>query len=436
MIKVCSKMVLTLPLALLLVGCGESHDPKAIDIPGIGVEQARPLDGWTQKLIKPYLDWNVSRGLRSGYVVAAARDGELQYLYSNGFSDIEAGKSMGPETRFNIASMTKPVTAVAAMQLISTGKLSLEDPVSKYIPAFAGVRVALSADAADGEFPTEPVAKPLSIRELLNFQAGMGQGWNDSPTDLDRRWSDYDARAAMNLAQLADAIAAIPLQEQPGQYWRYGLSLDVMARIIEIVANEPFEDYLHSNIFLPLGMMDTGFMLPEHQRDDLAVRYGYNEAGDLTPVDWSPWDAKSRVRGGSGLVSTVSDYLRFALMLQNGGVYNGARILSEEAFAQMTALHVPEGVLAQAGLKGLGWGLGIAVVADADASLFADSNGDLFWSGAWGTHFWVSRDKGVSLVIMQQQALETFSMGDSRGQEVPYIVQELLLRAAKDQGGQ
>jgi CubicO group peptidase (beta-lactamase class C family) len=191
--------------------------------------------------------------------------------------------------------------------------------------------------------------------------------------------------------------------------WRYGWSADVLARVVEVVAQEPFDVFLQKQIFDPLGMSSTSFLPEEHDRTDMATVYTKSEESDLIAVEAPNSDALSWTPGGSGLVSTAGDYMRFALMLWNQGSYNGTRILSPETVALMTHPHVESGVLTEMGIEGLGWGLGLAVVVDSDATLPIDRDGDFWWSGYYGTTFFVSPETGLTGVILSQNQPGPFS---------------------------
>lgn len=217
------------------------------------------------------------------------------------------------DTRFRLASMTKPVTAVAAMQLVEQGRLGLDDPVSKYIPAAADLRVATSHDAAaGGTIPTEPLETPLTVRHLLEFRAGIV-----AESDLGRLWTTRDIYAAEgSLGDRVNDILTVPLYEQPGQQWRYGWTADVLARVVQVAAGRPFGDVVRAGILEPLGMSRAGFLgdsvaagAPE------ASMYTQDEDGDLVLVERPASDAPEWTPGGSGLLSSAGDYMRFALML-------------------------------------------------------------------------------------------------------------------------
>ncbi|MFP6641225.1 MAG: serine hydrolase domain-containing protein, partial [Myxococcota bacterium] len=218
-----------------------------------------------------FLEANVLLGSDSGYVAVFARDGQVVHAKTAGYADIESERPMRLDTHFRIASMTKPVTAVAALLLIEDGRLALDDPVERYIPAAANLRVATSPDfEADGTLPTVEIARPLTVRDLITFSSGIGHGEEDS--DLGQMWTERRIYAGEgSLEDRVNRLLTAPLYEQPGERWRYGWSADVLARVVEVAAQEPFDAFLERRIFEPLGMSSTSFLSPEHAHLDLAT---------------------------------------------------------------------------------------------------------------------------------------------------------------------
>jgi CubicO group peptidase (beta-lactamase class C family) len=393
------------------IGCDGSHPP----LPAIG-EPAREVDRLSfirTFAIDRVLDYRVWSGARSGFVALIARNGRLVYARTTGRADLEKDAPMALDTRFHIASMTKPVTAVAAMILVEDGRLSVDDPVAKYIPSFANLRVVArrgdggedADDTADSDLPTRVPEQPMLVRHLLTFTSGIG-GYAETEDRLDRAWRSRDIEAAGlgSLAERVERIAALPLYEEPGTRWRYGWSADVLARVVEVAAREPFDAFLRRRIFEPLGMTATSFPDAVPTGAAIATMYTHDEDGALVPLPtFDGYYGRGWTPGGGGLVSTAPDFMRFALMLAEGGALGGTRILAPSTVAEMTRLHVPSGVLADMDLEGLGWGLGVCVIADADRAVMpAVNDGDYWWSGRFGTQFWVSPAKHTVVVVMQQ----------------------------------
>jgi CubicO group peptidase (beta-lactamase class C family) len=398
-------------LATVLLICGCSGKSKELAVPPVRADLAAPanLAWWSRAAIDAYMRYSVWRGSQSGYIALFARDGVPVYSAVAGWKDMASGTPMTMDTPVRIASMTKPITAVAAMMLVEEGKLGLDDPVADYLPEFAQLRVATSETPnADGSFSSVPATEVLRVRHLLTFTSGLGPG-RDKSSPLVKYWNQHGiyARPEGDLGDHVKALAQLPLFEEPGTRWRYGYSLDVMARIIELVSGESISSFVQARILQPLGMDDTHYLPPRADRAALASVYTQDKDGELTDAplpfdtDWTP--------GGSGLVSTAADYMRFALMLWNGGQYQGVRILQQETVDNMRRLQVPGGVLADEDIEGLGWGLGMAVVADADATMTPDRNGDFWWSGYYGTVFFVSPETGLVGVVLSQNEPSEFS---------------------------
>jgi CubicO group peptidase (beta-lactamase class C family) len=376
--------------------------PPAID--GSGGE-AEPLAWWSQKAIQALFDYRVWSGANSGFIAMFARGGEIVFATTAGWADVERRIPMTLDTRVRIASLTKPITAVAAMSLVEDGLLGLDDPVAKYIPSAAELRVATRHQRnADGGFDTVPLTSPLLVRHLLMFAAGIGGNSSiGDASDLEALWQEQGVHGGSgSLKQRVERALTLPLFEPPGTRWRYGGSADVLARVMEVATGQPFPEILDERIFQPLGMTHTEHLPPPERQAELARVYTQDETGDLVlapkrideEVDWTP--------GGGGLVSTVGDYLRFGLMLQNRGSLDGVRVLEPETVAEMTRPHIERGVLVDQGLEGLGWGLGMSVVVDSAKSLMIDRDGDFWWAGYFGTYWSVSPEADFVGVVYSQ----------------------------------
>jgi CubicO group peptidase (beta-lactamase class C family) len=386
---------------LLLGACNGSEPPlPLIGQPAIEADRL----SWIRRFaIDRVLDYRVWSGARAGFVVLVARNGRLIYGRTTGDADLASGVPMALDTRFHVASLTKPVTAVAAMILVEEGRLSLEDPIANYIPAFGDAKVVASRDDQGG-WTTSSLSNPIRVRHLLTFTSGIG-GYAESDDPLDRAWRSPDIESA-GLGTLEDRVALIPrlpLYEEPGTKWRYGWSLDVLARVIEVAAEEPYGTFLRKRVFDPLGMDSTGFPGAMLTKAPIATMYTHDESESLIhDPQFDDYYGRGWTPGGGGLVSTAPDYMRLALMLEAGGVLDDIRILAPETVEEMTRLQVPSGVLEDMGIEGLGWGLGMSVVADDTQTIMPSTNGDFWWSGRFGTQFWVSPKKHSIVVVMQQ----------------------------------
>src|SRR5216683_51686 len=292
-----------------------------------------------------------------------------------------------------IASMTKPVTSVAAMMLVEEGKLDLTAPVADYLPVFKDKPVGVEEiDPATGKHTLllEPEKRPMQVIDLLRHTAGLVYP-EEGKTALHQMYGLADFRRNRTLADFVASLASLPLAHQPGEVWEYGRGVDVLARVIEVVSGQPFDQFLESRIFRPLRIVDTGFYVPDEKRARLV-----DPIPGGRPVLWDVTKPAKLFSGGGGLVSTAPDYLRFCQMLLNGGELDGVRILSAKTVQQMTTNSLPPdvrfaGVIGQfVGPRvGTGWGLGFAIRTNADFSLVPGAVGSFNWSGVWGTYFWI-----------------------------------------------
>ena len=270
---------------------------------------------------------------------------------------------------------------------------------------------------------TTPQTTPMRIRHLLSFSSGIA-GADFEKTALIKRWRSEGIWAGDgDLAKRVDRLASLPLLEQPGTKWRYGASLDVMARIIEKVTNQPLEVFLEQRIFTPLEMHSTRYPKDTPTNAPVATMYTQDVDGNLVPVTKNEHFAADWTPGGSGLISTAPDYMRFALMLWNDGEYNGVRILDQATARAMRQPEVESGVLDVMGIEGLGFGFGVSVVVDEDATMMPSRNGDYWWNGSYGTNFWVSPSTGIVTVVLQQN-----KMPEEGGSPiVPFLIAGLAL---------
>ncbi|MEM9175910.1 MAG: serine hydrolase domain-containing protein [Myxococcota bacterium] len=385
---------------LFATACGGVEPP----LPAIGGEADRDaMPAWRRFAIDRVLDFRVASGARAGFVALVAREGRVAYARTSGMADREAAIPMSLDTRFHLASMSKAITAVAALVLVDEGKLDLDDRLADYVPAFGAARVVQRRDPT-GDFETERLDEPIRIRHLLTFTSGIG-GYAETDDPLDRLWRspDIERPGLGSLADRIDHVASRPLYERPGERWRYGWSADVLARVVEVAAGRPFDAFLHERIFEPLGMSATGFPDAVPAEAPFARMYTHDADGVLVRETRFDGDyGRGWTPGGGGMVGTAPDYLRFAMMLANGGALGDARILRPETVADMMRLHVPSGVLADRGLEGLGWGLGVSVVADETRTRMPATNGDVWWSGRFGTQFWISPANDTVVVVLQQ----------------------------------
>ncbi|WP_309630167.1 serine hydrolase domain-containing protein [Brevundimonas sp.] len=348
----------------------------------------------------------VSAGRRAGYVICLGRHGREAHRSAIGLADVASSRPMTPTTLFRIASLTKLVTSVAVMQLVEEGRLLIDDPVGRYLPAVGAMQVAVSPEAPDDR---RHPARPMTVRHLMLHMSGLGYR-SDGATALGRRYQGLDLfHGNGTLAETIDRLAEQPLYADPGERVIYSFSTDVLGRLVEVASQEPLAARLKRTIFDPLGMSDTGFHLKASRRQDLATVYEPGPGDSLVSsgveVFGDPFNPDRWPSGGAGLISTGPDYLRFLMAMERRGTLDGARILSTGSVDLMLRNHLPAAVMARLGgtpLAGLGFGLGSAVVVDAAQAAAHYRDGDAFWSGHFDTQYFISPSTGVASMIMTQ----------------------------------
>lgn len=352
--------------------------------------------------IRPALEGEIDEKRIPGAVVMIARRGVLAHVDAIGTRDPATGAAMTADSIFSVASMTKLMTSVAITILFEEGRLLLSDPASKYLPQLSGMHVAASLD---GPLQTVPVERDFTVQDLLRHTSGLTYK-NRGTSEAHQR--SLDGLKAMNLPkdEFLDHIGKAPLLYQPGTTWEYGLSTDVLGLIVEAVSGQTLGAFLQERVWGPLGMIDTSFALPA----DKARRYARafpNDALTGAPVQilhagkFEPkWES-----GGGGAVSTASDYMRFIQMLLNGGELDGVRILGPKTVAYMTADHLGSKIVNRIttmdpSCEGYGFGLGVAVRLGTGVAGVTGSAGDWYWSGVFGTYYWVDPIEQMAVVFM------------------------------------
>jgi CubicO group peptidase (beta-lactamase class C family) len=337
-------------------------------------------------------------------------EGREAYFGAFGQADREAGKPMTRGTLVQIFSMTKPITGVALMSLYEAGKFQLDDPLAKYAPEFADLRVYAGIDT-HGEVVYETLRRPVTIRDITRHTAGFYAGADHMPVGEIYRAADPTS-IRNTLAEEAKKLGSVPLLFQPGTRWLYGASVDVQALLVERLSGMPFDKYLQEKIFKPLGMKNTRYVLLAQDRARIAAMYDWHEDGTLTrEPDEAALEFNSRdwpLKPGSfGLVSTLDDYMRFARMLQNGGELDGARILKTETVRLMATDAMPAQVtdtswLPSKGQVGFGIDFAVRVRPPANAQEASGAVGEFFWDGAADTLFWVDPKNKITAVLFTQ----------------------------------
>ncbi len=366
--------------------------------------------------IDPHFARYVDDGLLPGWLLLVARHGQIVHLSTYGQRDIEAGLPVELDTLFRIYSMTKPVTSVAAMMLYEQGAFELKDPVSRFIPSYANLRVYKAGSALAPA--TEPVTEPMRIWHLLTHTAGLTYGFHHAhPVDEAYRNAGYEwgSPPGETLEQCCDTWATLPLLFQPGTEWNYGVSTDVLGRVIEVASGQSLDQFMAERIFEPLGMTDTAFFASDADHDRLAALYiPAPDSRQATRFDAMGDAAKTKpafLSGGGGLVSTAADYHRFTQMLARGGELDGQRLLGTRTVRYMLQNHLPGGadleafgrpLFAETTFEGVGFGLGFSVVRDSVANKVLASDGEAAWGGAASTGFWIDPAEDITAILMTQ----------------------------------
>ncbi|HSH99176.1 MAG TPA: serine hydrolase domain-containing protein [Reyranella sp.] len=349
-----------------------------------------------------------------GAVVLIARNGKLAMFDAFGYRDKDTKAPMKTDAIFRIASMTKPITSVAIMILAEEGKLTLADPVSKYIPAFAETKVAVQKKNPDGtvENLLEPQFRPMTLQDLMRHTSGLTNGAAGS-NPVKQSYVDMKVGDANQTnAQMVEKLAKLALLYQPGTRWEYSMSTDVLGRVVEVASGMSLDKFFEERITKPLKMGDTAFEASPDKKDRGAKPQKEgpkNEVPNVPEITLkSTWKS-----GGGGMVSTAADYARFLQMFANGGQLDGARILSRKTIDLMTADHLPPDIVMGDDMyrfeafepskrMGQGFGLGFAVRNDQGRSPLPGSPNDYYWGGAYGTYFWHDPRERLYVVFMMQ----------------------------------
>ena len=365
--------------------------------------------------VRKWMHGWVDSGKLAGMVACVMRKGELAFAEVAGLSDVARNKSMRPDTIFRIYSMTKPLTSTAIMMLYEEGRFQLDDPISRFIPAFANPRVMVGGSR--GKIETVPAEREITFRDLLTHTSGLTYGFMESnPVDAAYRAKqggvDFQTDTT-TLKEVVERLAGLPLIAQPGKAWNYSVATDVLGYLVEVISGQPFEVFLKEKVIRPLGMIDTDFHVPPAKHDRFAANYAAGAGGKLDLID-DP--AKSRYlaprtvnSGGGGLVSTASDYLRFCKFMLNKGELDGARLLGRKTVELMTMNHL-KGDMADMGTPrfsestytGIGFGLGFSVMMDPAKAQIVGSPGEYAWGGAASTAFWIDPAEDMAVVLLTQ----------------------------------
>lgn len=373
---------------------------------GFDPDRLDRIGDWAQG----YLD----RGNLPCAITVVSRGGDIVYADARGVADTETAEPITFDHRFRIFSMTKPLTAVAAMMLVEQAKLRLGDRIDKYIPGFAKTAVLRTRESSLDD--VVPLETPLTVHHLLTHTSGLTYGFFDPDTPLGEHYTanqlDMDPNGSP-MTEWANVIASTPLAFQPGARWNYGISTDVLGHIIEIIEDAPLGEVFQKRILDPLGMSRTGFAVPEDKASELVTLYKTTTKGGLSLMDPGPTSAfvepVTRHHGGGGLISVAEDYHRFMEMLRRQGDLDGQRLLAPST-VDLMASNALGGDLESMGQPtfgelsfcGVGFGLGMAVVLDPARAHLLTSPGEYFWGGAASTAFWIDPARDVTALFLTQ----------------------------------
>jgi len=375
----------------------------------------------------------------AGWHIALSRRGQLVHSSTSGHRDLDAGLAYTDDTVVRMFSMSKPITSVAAMMLYEEGAFELKSPISQWLPEFADTRVYRSGSHLAPV--TDPLVEPIRVWHLLTHTSGLTYGFhNTHVTDAIYRRGGFEwgNPPGADLAECCAMWASMPLAFQPGTEWNYGVSTDVLGRLVEVVSGMPLDEFFRTRIFEPLGMIDTDFHVHEDVLDRFAKLYVRNPATGEAMQAPEALGRASRSKpamlgGGGGLVGTAHDYLRFAHMLLHKGELDGIRLLGSRTVDYMTRNHLPGGadleqfgraLFAETSFDGVGFGLGFSVVLDAAQNKVMRSEGEFSWGGAASTIFWVDPvNEIVALFLTQLLPSSTYPIRS----ELNQLVQQALV---------
>lgn len=382
------------------------------DCEKLGFDRAR------LEAVPAYFQSYLQREKFAGLSISVARQGKMALVSHQGRSAFDGGFDVDDSAIFRIYSMTKPITSVAIMQLYERGRLMLTDPITKFIPAFKDVQVFDKGTASD--YTTRAPDRMITLHDLLTHQAGLTYDFLlEHPVDAIYRNNKINGARSekMNLAELCEKLAEMPLLFSPGQHWNYSVATDVLGHIVELVSGQTLDAYFQQHIFDPLDMPDTFFHIPDDKRHRLMHNYAYDPIKRETKLADSPEKTiyapgRAFLSGGGGLLSTMEDYFKFADMLRRGGTgANGAYILNRKTVEKMSRNQLPHnrtleehgfGEFTEVAYPGTGFGLGLSVITDAGVTVSTTSDGNTSWGGLASTIFWNDPVEDMTVILMTQ----------------------------------
>jgi CubicO group peptidase (beta-lactamase class C family) len=409
-------------LASTLAGCQpktEGPRPGAA-LAGMSAERLQRLDTHFHKL--------VDEGKIAGVVTWIQRRGQVVHEDAYGLADIEAKRPLSKDSYFYVYSMTKPITSVALLMLYEEGRFQLRDPIARYLPELANLKL-YAGEGPGGRIILRDPARQPTVQDVFRHTAGFLYG-PAGERSIDKAYREANVMGG-TLAELTQRLGKVPLAYEPGTQWIYSVSHDVQARLVEVLSGMPFDEFVRQRIFEPLGLKHTVFGRPDALKDQFAVIYNVSPEGKLVPSGaLDAPGAATRVLGGFSVSATAADYGRFARMLVNSGELDGVRLLSRKTIDLMDSNHLPPGVERGAAgggtAGGEGYGLGVRVVIDPAQAGNLTSAKTFGWSGAAGTHFFVDRAEDLVAVFMIQK------MGGTDGPGMAAQFETLVYQAIVD----
>ena len=405
-------------LASLLLGALLAAAPALAPHAETATPQSVGLSSERLQRVHELVARTIAAGEISGAVTLVARNGQVAYLEAQGVMDLATKKPMQPDSMFRLASMSKPVAAVAILMLAEEGKVRLSDPVSRFIPAYANLEVGIAKPAAPGPggppaaappagappaFYTVPATRQITVLDLLTHTSGLMSG----PMGNSAGNAAFNKRHDLGL-KWVEQLDESPLEFQAGARWSYSAvaGFDALAHIVEIAAGQEYGEFLEQRLFGPLGMRDVTFWPSTEQRSRLATVYQRRDGALVASNDPDSMSGEKYHGGGGGLMATAETYAQFAMMLANGGELNGVRILSPRTVELMGSAFIPATLPGRA--PGEGFGLGVRVVTDSAARGTWLSEGSFGWSGVYGTHFWADPKENLVGIVLAQTSSRTF----------------------------
>jgi CubicO group peptidase (beta-lactamase class C family) len=406
--------------ASLLLGAFLATVPSVVLHAETATPQSVGLSSERLQRVHELVDRTIKAGEISGAVTLVARNGQVAYLEAQGVMDLATKKPMQPDSMFRLASMSKPVAAVAILMLAEEGKVRLSDPVSRFIPAYANLEVGIAKPAAPGPggppaaaqagpggappaFYTVPATRQITVLDLLTHTSGLMSG----PMGNSAGNAAFNQRHALGL-KWVEQLDKTPLEFQPGARWSYSAvaGFDVLAHIVDLAAGQEYSEFLKQRLFGPLGMRDVTFWPSAEQRSRLATVYQRRDDKLVAATDPDSMSGEKYHGGGGGLMSTAETYAQFAMMLANGGELNGVRILSPRTVELMGSEFIPASLPGRQ--PGEGYGLGVRVITDSAERGTWLSEGSFGWSGVYGTHFWVDPKENLVGIVLAQTSNRNF----------------------------